>query len=169
MAKTSTAAVKIDTQTEAAPEAREIPLVKPSHVQLNDAGHSWRNILVRMPEGAVADDLRDPKIWKLVQAVPQSALIRLDRLLILAFDESWIAEALVKHATATEARLLILKVNTFAGVDEKLFGDGTLEVFWDGSSYGVRRIADKQPVSRGHGTEGAAIDALKSYYPKVIR
>jgi hypothetical protein len=142
--------------------------VKPASVQVNDAGQVWRSVLVRMPQGAVADDLRDPKIWRVVQAVPQSALIRMDRLFILGHREDWAAEALVKHASATECRLLIMKVFEFAGVADNLFNDGTLEVFWDGANYGVRRMADKIPVATGFTSEGLAIDALRRHYPKRV-
>ena len=170
MSKTSTAAVKVtETTTEAVPEAREVPLIKPANVQLNDCGQVWRTILVRAPEGMCADDLRSPGIWKTVQSIPQVALIKLDRLLVLGFDELWAAKAIVKHATNTQATLLIQKVFGFASVGDKFYSDGTLEIFWDGGSYGVRRISDKMPISKGHSSEGLAIDALRSSYPKTIR
>ena len=157
------------TTDKASPDAHEAPVVKPINVMVNDCGQMWRNILVRMPEGAVADDLRDSKIWRLVQAAPVAALVKMDQLLILGFDESWGAEAIVKHATNTEARLLIKKVFGFAevGVDG-LFSDGTYEVFWDGGTYGVRRVNDQMPVSRGFGSEGLAIDALRREYPRKV-
>jgi len=128
----------------------------------------WRTVLVRMPEGAVADDLRDPKIWRSVQSVPQAALLKLDRLLVLGYDESWAAEALVKLATPTEAHLLILKNFGFLSVGERLFSDGTHEVFWNGAAYGVRRVSDKVQVATGFATEGLAIDELKRQYPRVV-
>ena len=169
MAKT---AVKINEKTDgtdaASPDARELPLVKPANVQVNDAGQVWRTVLVRMPEGAVADDLRDPKLWRVVQGVPAAALIKMDQLLILGFDESWGAEAIVAHASHSEARLLIKKVFGFGGVGEGLFGDGTLEVFWDGGSYGYRRVTDRIVIARGFATEGLAIDALRASYPRQV-
>jgi hypothetical protein len=152
----------------ASAEAREPPVVKPANVVVNDAGQVWRSVLVRMPEGAVADDLRDPKIWRVVQAVPAAALIKMDRLLVLAFDESWAAEALVKHASNSEVKLLIQKVFGFAEAKDGLFSDGTLEVFWNGASYGLRRVSDKLPVAQGFHTEGLAIDELRRYYPRRV-
>ncbi|HXF55289.1 MAG TPA: hypothetical protein VNK52_14325 [Hyphomicrobiaceae bacterium] len=156
-------------KSKASPDQREAPLVKPAAVQINDAGQIWRSILVRMPQGAVPDDLRDPKIWRAVQASPRSALIRMDRLFVLAYDESWGVEALVKHATNSEVRLLVMKVFEFAGVSDNLYRDDTLEVFWGGGWYGVRRIDDHVAIATGFSTEGQAIEALRRSYPRVGR
>jgi hypothetical protein len=103
-----------------------------------------------------------------VQATPVVALIKGDRLLVYGFDESWGAEAIVKKASHVEAHLTITKVFGFAEVGGGLYSDGNLEVFWDGSSYGVRRLSDKVPVGRGFATEGMAIDALRRYYPTRV-
>jgi hypothetical protein len=90
----------------------------------------------------------------------------MDQLLVLGFDESWGAEAIVTHASHTDAKLLIKKVFGFGGgIGEGLFSDGVQEVFWDGGSYGYRRVTDKVPLARGFSTEGAAIDALRRSYP----
>ena len=145
------------------------PEIKPASVQVDVAGHVSRSVIVRAPEGMVADDLRDPKVWRLVQGSQAASLLKMDRLLIIAFDESWIVEALVKFVSNSEARLLILKVASFAqvGVDG-LFSDGTLEVFWDGGSYGFRRMTDKVPLGRGFSSEGLAIDGLRRHYPRRV-
>ena len=143
--------------------------IEPERVTINDSGQLWRSILVRMPEGSVSDDLRNPKIWKRVQGARGGALIKLDRLFIMAHDESWGAEAIVNRATSTEASLAILKVFSFREADETLFNDGTLEVFWDGTSYGVRRMADQVRVVReGFTTEAIAINALHKTYPTKV-
>jgi hypothetical protein len=167
MAKqTALKTAETDKQTASA-DAREAPAVKPEMVKLNEAGQVWRSVLVRMPEDAVADDLRSPAIWRRVQSSPYSALLKMDQLLILGFDESWGAECIVTHASHTEAKLMIKKIFGFAGgIGEGLFSDGTLEVFWDGGSYGYRRVTDKIPLARGFSTEGAAIDALRRSYPR---
>src|SRR5262245_11930019 len=97
----------------AAPPPRKLPEVGPLHIKINSAGFAWRDILVRLPEGAIQDDLRTPSIWKKAQGDAQTALVKLDHLFILAFDESWFARAVVTHATSTEAHLSIEKVGSF--------------------------------------------------------
>ena len=44
-------------------------------------------MFVRASEGMVADDLRDGKIWRAVQSMPQCALVKIDRLLVVGFSE----------------------------------------------------------------------------------
>lgn len=158
-------------EAEAAPAASlaepQAPELESRHVQIDSAGQVWRNVLVRAPKGLIAEDVRNPKAWRRVQAVRQSALVKLDRLLILAFDESWGIDAIVKHATNAEVSLAILKVFSFRDADETLYTDGTLEVFWEGGGYNVRRCADKIPIfTYGFSSEGLAIDALKKSYTR---
>jgi hypothetical protein len=157
-------------KSEAAPAAteRKIPELEAKHVTVSDAGQAWREVLVRMPKDMTADDLRDPKIWKRVQAVRNTALIKFDNLLIFTFDESQYIRAIVTHATSTEAHLAIERVGTFREQAATFFNDGTLEVFWDGGAYSVRRMSDQvRVVSQGFSTEGQAIAALRESYPKV--
>ena len=140
--------------------------VDPKRVQINDAGQAWRTVLVRMPEGATQDDLRNPKIWRKVQGMRHAALIKFDHLFVLAHDESWAARATVTHATAAEAHLAIERVGTFREQGQSLFGDGTLEVYWDGSAYAVRRASDAiRVINEGFTTEALAIAALRNWYP----
>lgn len=143
--------------------------VEVTTVQISDAGFAWRNVLARMPEGSTQDDLRDPKIWRKVQSSRGTALIKLDHLFVLAFDESWAARAVVTHATSTEAHLAIEKIFTFKEQGQSFFGDGTLEVFWDGGAYGVRRVSDGvRVITEGFLTEPQAIAALRGWYPKRV-
>ena len=154
------------TETKATAAAPNVKEIDPAQVKLSTEGFAWREILVRMPEGMVADDLRTPKIWKRVQKSRQTALIKFDHLFVLGFDESFAVRAVVTHATDSEAHLAIEKVLTFREQGQRFWGDGTLEVFWDGSAYGVRRIADQvRVVGEGFTTEAQAITAAHKYYP----
>ena len=96
-------AIKVEASVGAA--ERKLPELEAKHVTVSDAGHAWREVLVRLPKDMTADDLRDPKIWKRVQAVRNTALIKFDNLLIFTFDESQYIRAIVTHATSTEAHL----------------------------------------------------------------
>ena len=67
-------------------------------------GYHWRDALVRLPAGIIIQDLLDATsgIWKSIQATPQTALRRFDRVTCVAFDESWaVKDAMVVHADAT--------------------------------------------------------------------
>jgi len=98
---------------------------------------------------------------------PAKFVERSDHLFVLAFDESWYARALCSHATSTEAHVVVEKVGSYRDKGSTFFNDGTLEVFWDGAAYGVRRIADQvRLISEGFLTEGQAIAALRNWYPK---
>jgi hypothetical protein len=119
----------------------ELPIeVDPKRVVINVDGFAWRTVLVRMPERATQESLREPKIWRRAQCSPQSALKERDHL---------------------------EKVGSYRDKGSTFFNDGTLEVFWDGAAYGVRRIADQvRLISEGFLTEGQAIAALRNWYPK---
>ena len=67
--------------------AQEPPLIKIAGVKIDHDGQVTRSLVVRASDGMVPDDLRDPRIWKIVQASPHHSLRKLDRLLIVAHDE----------------------------------------------------------------------------------
>ena len=163
-------ATKIETKPELKVVAETKPVeIDPKQVLVNDAGQAWRTVLVRMPEGSTQDDLRNPKIWKRVQSNRQTGLIKMDHLLVLAFDESWSARAVVTHATSEVAHLAIERVASFKEQGQSLFNDGTLEVYWDGGAYGVRRVSDHVRVlTEGFLTEAQAATALRGWYPKKV-
>ena len=75
----------------------------------------------------------------------------------------------MKHATGSEVKLLIHKVGSFGGVDERLYSDGMLEIFWNGAPTPFAAAMTRQTVASGFSSEGLAIDALRSSYPKVGR
>src|SRR5262245_31015309 len=110
----TTAVAKPKAKDEAAePPAPPPKEVEPRGVQINDAGQAFRTVLVRLPKAIGVDNLRDPKIWRKVQLTPQTALIKLDNLMILSFDESQIVRAVVTHASSDEAHLCIERVGPF--------------------------------------------------------
>src|SRR5262245_33226435 len=58
----------------------EPPVIKSANVRVNVSGHVWRTVEVRCSEGMVSDDIRNPKIWRVVQGIPASALLKGDEL-----------------------------------------------------------------------------------------
>lgn len=147
--------------------APALPEVDPRSVTVSTEGFAWRELLVRVPAGMTQDDLRSPKVWRKVQNSRQSALVRLDHLLVLAHDESWFARAIVTFADNSEAQLMIEKVGTFKEVGKALYSDGTYRVAWNGSSFIVERMSDGVQVDNaGYTTEQAAIAALRNQYPR---
>ncbi|MEJ6849539.1 hypothetical protein [Sinorhizobium fredii] len=148
-------------------EDREIQ-VKPAMVQIDTEGFITRQIVVHMPAGAVADDLRDPAIWKLVQGNRQAALRKLDHLLIFGADESWYCTAIVSVAKADSAKLVIGKVSGFQSASEGLFNDGTYRVAFEGIGYVVERIRDGARMGHAHSSEALAVDAIRRLHPQVV-
>jgi hypothetical protein len=147
--------------------SRMLPEVKPGHCEVDSEGFATRSILVRLPPGMIADDLRYPGIWRRVQADRLRSLRKMDRLLILSHDESWYAEAFVVNATATECKLMLMKKGSFREADQALYSDGTLEIYWSGKGYGVRRVEDQVPVlHQVYQTEKQAQSALMGWYTK---
>ena len=139
-------------------------------VQVNDAGFAYRNLMVRLPEGMVSDDLRNPKIWRKIQIGDMShRLLKYDHLFILSFDETWFVDTIVSYADQSSAALTILKVGTFHEVDKALYSDGTYRVVWTGAGFGVQRVSDGVMTSnQAHSTEALAVSALKLLYPKKL-
>ena len=87
----------------AVPPDRKIPTIDPAFVVLNADSFAFRQFMVRVPEGAIADDLKEPLLWSRVQANRNVALRKHDHLYIVAFDESWAADAVVVQANADVA------------------------------------------------------------------
>ena len=169
------AAPKSELKSEPKSEQKVVPIFekKPleiKDVQVNDAGFAFRNLMVRLPDGMVADDLRNPKIWRKIQIGDMShRLLKHDHLFILSFDETWFANAIVSYADQISAALVILKVGSFREIDKVLFSDGTYRVVWTGAGFGVQRVSDGVMTSnQAHSTEALAVAALRLLYPKKV-
>lgn len=138
------------------------PTVEPSGVRVESGLHN-RRVMVNLPKGMVADDLRSPGIWRRVQCNRNTALIKLDELLVVGFDESWYARALVSHATGVEAVLVIERVGSFRAVRDGLYNDGVHKVEWSGAAYVIKRASDGallDPV--GYSSEAMAVNAISN-------
>jgi hypothetical protein len=144
---------------------RTAPVIRPESVMLNSAGFAFREVFVRLPEGAILDDLKESSIWKLVQT-GNNALRKFDKLTIVEFDEKWIAEAIVSEANHTMVSISKPRKTDFPERFEKLFSDGTYRVVWTGAGYQVERIRDSTRMGDVFPNAAIAERALINMYPR---
>ncbi|RWJ37462.1 hypothetical protein [Mesorhizobium sp.] len=150
------------------PEAAEVyEAVDPKKVIMNNNGFGWRDFLVRLPEGATADCLKDPLIWKRVQNAKGVSFVRHDHLYIVAFDDTWAAEAIVADSDAGKAIITKPRIHTFPDRFDNLFEDELYRIKWTGIGYVVERKADKAIVSHPAPNIALAERDLARLYPKV--
>lgn len=143
---------------------RAIPTIDPTWCKINVAGNEFMQWFIRLPHGAIADDLKEPSIFKRLQQGTRGPLRKHDMLRLVAFDESWIADATVAEANATEAVLAGVKITQYPARIKSLFQDDKFKVEWAGQGYCVVRKSDGAKLSGPHGSEELAIRALSSQY-----
>src|SRR5262245_32450798 len=80
------------------PASRKPPEISPDDVMMKYNGHCWREWQIRLPRGAILQDLEDPAIFRKVQMHAGKSLRKLDRVTIVEFNDEWIVEARVRHA-----------------------------------------------------------------------
>ncbi|WP_428660467.1 hypothetical protein [Reyranella sp.] len=140
---TATLAKKTDPET----EEKSAFVIPANLVTIDVDGFATRLLFIRLPEGMPAQALDSPAIWRLVQGNPDKSLKLFDKLLLVAFDESWIAEALVVRADAVSAVISKPRLTTIPVRYDKLFEDETYRVKWFGTGFAVERKADNQRVT----------------------
>jgi hypothetical protein len=148
---------------------RTLPEIDPGRVDTNTEGRFTREIFVRLPENLVADDLKEPAIWKKVQQNRMKSLRKLDRLLLVTDDESAMFEAVVAAASNEAATLAGIKRTELVSRHGALFSDANYRVAWAGTGFSVIRKRDEMVVREGLGSEQLAINAIGNLYPKVAR
>ena len=84
---------------------------------------------------------------------------------LVEYEESWIAEAIVADATATEVVLAGVRIVQFPQRIKPLFQDDRFKVEWRGAGYVVIRKNDGAKMSDFFPTEQLAIRAIGSQYP----
>ena len=149
-------------------EAQKLPKgqnIDPNQVKLNYAGFMFTEWFVRLPKDVIADDLKEPGLWRLYQS-GQNGIRKFDRLMIVAWDESWIAEAIAEHATREGVWLSVSRVKQLSDRAERLFGDGTYQVQWNGTGYHVTRLADGAKMTDTFHNAALAERALVGLYPR---
>lgn len=143
-------------------------LISPGNVNIDGAGYVTRSWFVRLPKGMVADDLKEPKIWRDVQTQMNKALRKHDVVYAVGFGEDFAVEARVVDATREAVVLGGMKIIKFLERLTPLFADETYRVVWTGTGFAVERIADGARMGETFGSEALAIRHLKELYPKPV-
>ena len=169
MAKTAAATTDEPTKQSTAdepeaPSERNLPKVSPDMITINAQGFAWRDIMVRMPADAIADDLKSLGIWRNVQH-STNRLFEDDHLYLKAWDRSWAAEAIVAHANLEGVTLGTFKVIKLYERTKPFFSDETYRVVLRGNGFAVERIKDGQVMSDIVQNEKIAERALFDLYP----
>jgi hypothetical protein len=151
--------------------ARKAPRVSPLDVTQQSAGQLWRVWHVRLPEGAVLDDLNAcPEMWRNVQGNRQKAFVILDRATIVAHDGTWaVIDAVVAGATdlaVSFAPKTIRKVDLNPRT-ERLHESRDYRVSFLGNGYAVVRKSDGERVSDVFATPEQAASVLDRQYPRA--
>jgi hypothetical protein len=168
MANTARAAATAERDTPAIPPDRKLPVIDPGFVVLNADSFAYRQFMVRLPEAAIADDLKEPALWARVHANRNVALRKHDHLYIVAFDESWAADAVVIQANADVAVISKPRIIRFAERLKPLYSDGTFAVAWYGNGFAVKRLADGTRMTQIVANEALAERDLSRLYPRPL-
>jgi hypothetical protein len=130
------------TTTFEATAVRRAPVIDPGNVTLDHAGTVRRTFFVRLPRDFIADDLKEPEAWSRVQINAAKALRRHDGLYLVAWDESWVAEAVVADGDGKGVVLAKPRVTNFPARFDRLLEDDQYRVVWFGTGYAVERKSD---------------------------
>lgn len=131
-------------------QPRQAPLFKWQDVKaqlVTGTAMVWRVWFARAPQGLTLQDLHDyPQIWKNVQQHQHTALQKLDRVTIIAFDEAWLVpDAIVAFADQTSVQLVdIRRITMPQRQDEFMTNDGKFRIQWAGPGYGIYARAGQQ-------------------------
>jgi hypothetical protein len=123
--------------------------------------------MVRLPKDIVADDLKEPGIWRAVQGSGK-ALRKHDHLYCVAFDEAWAADVVVASASNDSAVLCKPRLIEFPERYDKLFEDDLYRVAWMGSGYVVERKSDGHRMTQPTANAGLAERELARLYPARV-
>ncbi|TGT35691.1 hypothetical protein [Mesorhizobium sp. M8A.F.Ca.ET.165.01.1.1] len=148
--------------------ARQAPDIDPARVTLQSTGFVWREYLVRVPVDFVADDLKEPGVWRKLQNGSRNALRKFDRVTVVAYDETWLAEAIVASADVKGAVLAKPKITTMPARFDKLFEDDKYRVAWNGFGYVVERKSDGHPMTQATANAELATRLLTQLYPARV-
>lgn len=157
------AAVKKSVATDD-PPLRATPTIDPAWCKLNFSGAEFQNWFIRLPKGTIADDLKEPSLFKRVQQSGRSTLRKYDDVRLVDFEEKWFADATVAEANANEIVLTGIKIMQLPERTKPLFQDERFQVEWHGAGYVVMRKSDGAKLTNYFPTEQLAVAALGQQY-----
>lgn len=138
--------------------------IDPKNVVRNSDGFMWREFGVRLPANMVADSLKEPTIWARVQKGP-NAFRRHDRVYAVAYDESWVAEAIVIDANKDRAILAKPRLTAFGERFDKLLETEDYRTVWMGTGYVIERKSDGHRMTQPAQSAALAERDLRNLYP----
>jgi hypothetical protein len=144
----------------------KLPEINPDHATVQATGFVWKEVFVRLPQNFTADMLNsNPKAWSKVQARGK-ALKKFDRVVVIAWDESWMADAVVAEASQTSVTFAKPRIITLGERQDQLLEDENYRIEWNGRGYVVRRKSDSVVVTETAPTMALAERDLRALYPK---
>ena len=150
------------------PAARMAPDIDPARVTLQHSGQAWREYQVVVPVGFVAADLNEaPEAWRKLQNGHRNALRKFDRVMVIAYDEAWFAEAVVAHADHKSVVFAKPRITSLPARFDKLFETEEYRVKFLGSGqYAVERKRDGALVTQPVASAELAARDLNNLYPR---
>jgi len=136
-----------------------------STVTLDMAGTVSRHWHVILPEGMVADGVKDPAIWSRVQGNRRTTMRKHDRIYAVAYDGSFAIEARVAEAVVDAVVLAKPSILSFPERRTPLFSDENYRLEWRGDGFAVIRRADGLQMGGLQPSETLAIQHLRRQYP----
>lgn len=154
--------------TKTAPTAdvmpRKLPEIDPAMVRLDQSGHVRNSYVVRLPQGMIADDLKERGIWRRVQNA-RTSFKQHDQVFFIAHDQAWVAEAVVSEADATGVAVAGVRIIQTPQRARILFRDDKYGIVWNGAGYHVERLIDGHKMTSTVANAALAEKDLRNLYP----
>ena len=141
--------------------------IDPARVSLNHDGYVFGHWFARAPASMTVDDLKISEIWGPFQAgmTRTRSMKKFDLVTVVAFDETWVAEAMVGDARESGVVLVKLKVSGLPLRHTPMPETELYRVAWNGHGYAVFRKADDHQMSRAESSAALAERHLRDLQP----
>lgn len=147
----------------------QTPEIAPALVFLDASNFATRAWVVRLPKGFEITDLNEPSAFAKVQRDRTKALRKFDSVLLIAYDETWIARATVTFADASLVTISKPSITQIGARFDRLPGDETYRTEWSGIGYDVIRKTDNAVIAHDLPSVAAAQREIDGRYPRATR